>query len=124
MQDDDTANCLAKSKRTKLSLAAKHATCTDAKRAEKIMGAAAVGKAIVSAVWSAAKVRATVIANRRKKAMQDHVRENVEAGSTVYSDELNRMRGLDEIHPRSHQPRRGYVNGRFTPTAARTSGVC
>ena len=43
------------------------------------------------------EVRATVIPNRRKKAVQEHVREHVEAGSTVYSDELKSYEGLDEF---------------------------
>jgi hypothetical protein len=47
------------------------------------------GKAIVSAVLERhGEVRAKIIPNRRKKAIQAHVREHVEEGSTVYSDEL------------------------------------
>src|SRR5258708_6710813 len=74
------------------------------KLAEKIHGGGAVGKAIVSAVLERhGEVRATVIPNRRKKAVQDHVREHVEAGSTVYSDELKSYEGLDEF---THQESR------------------
>ncbi len=55
------------------------------------------GKAIVSAVLERhGQVRATVVPNRRKPAIQAHVREHVEAGSTVYSDELKSYEGLDE----------------------------
>src|SRR5579863_1918759 len=53
------------------------------------------GKAIVSAVLERhGEVRATVIPNRRKRAIQSHVREHVAEGSTVYSDELKSYEGL------------------------------
>ena len=65
------------------------------KRAEKIHGRGAVGKAIVSAVLERhGEVRATVLSDRRKKAVQGHIREHVEAGSTVYRDELKSYEGL------------------------------
>ena len=40
------------------------------------------------------KVRTTVIENRRKKTIQPEVREHVEAGSALYSDELLSYEGL------------------------------
>jgi transposase-like protein len=40
------------------------------------------------------KVRATVAENRRKKALQSLVRENVETGSNLYSDALKSYEGL------------------------------
>jgi transposase-like protein len=84
------------------------------KRAEKIHGRGAVGKAIVSAVLERhGEVRATVIANRRKKAVQEHVREHVEAGSTVYSDELKSYEGLDEFTHQVINHAEAYVNGRI-----------
>lgn len=67
------------------------------KRAEKIHGRGPVGKAIVAAVLErGGKVRARVIANRRKKALQALVNENVEPGSNLYSDELKSYDGLGE----------------------------
>jgi hypothetical protein len=80
------------------------------KRAAKIHGRGGAGKAIVSAVLErGGKVRATVIPNRRKKAIQEHVRQNVEAGSTIYSDELKSYQGLSEF---THQ------------SGAKISGAC
>jgi transposase-like protein len=84
------------------------------KRAEKIHGRGPVGKAIVSAVLERhGKVRATVIPNRRKKAVQDHVREHVEAGATVYSDELKSYEGLEEFTHQVINHAEAYVNGRI-----------
>ena len=68
------------------------------KRAEKITGTGPSGKAIVAAVLQrGGKVRATVVENRRKKSLQQLVRENVEAGSSVYTDALKSYEGLDEF---------------------------
>jgi transposase-like protein len=69
------------------------------------------GKAIVSAVLERhGEVRAKVIPNRRKKAIQSHVREHVEAGSTVYSDELKSYDGLDEYAHQVINHAETYVN--------------
>lgn len=68
------------------------------KRTEKITGTGPSGKAIVAAVLQrGGKVRATVVENRRKKSLQQLVRENVEAGSNVYTDALKSYEGLDEF---------------------------
>jgi transposase-like protein len=68
------------------------------KRAENITGTGPSGKAIVAAVLQrGGKVRATVMENRRKKALQQMVRANVEAGSSVYTDALKSYEGLDEF---------------------------
>jgi transposase-like protein len=68
------------------------------KRAEKITGTGPSGKAIVAAVLQrGGKVRATVVENRRKKSLQQLVRENVKAGSNVYTDALKSYEGLDEF---------------------------
>jgi transposase-like protein len=68
------------------------------KRAEKITGTGPSGKAIVAAVLQrGGKVRATVVESRRKKALQELVRKNVEAGSAVYTDALKSYEGLDEF---------------------------
>jgi transposase-like protein len=72
------------------------------------------GKAIVSAVLERhGKVRATVVPNRRKPAIQAHVREHVEAGSTVYSDELKSYDGLDEYTHAVINHAETYVNGQI-----------
>jgi transposase-like protein len=78
------------------------------KRKERISGRGSAGKAIVAAVLQrGGKVRATVVEKRRKKQLQELVRENVKAGSMVYTDELLSYDGLesDYIH-QDHQPRR------------------
>src|SRR5665213_37935 len=70
------------------------------------------GKAIVSAVLERhGEVRATVVPNRRKKAIQKHMREHVEAGSTVYTDELLSYDGLDEYTYAVINHAETYVNG-------------
>jgi transposase-like protein len=72
------------------------------------------GKAIVSAVLERhGEVRAKVIPNRRKKAIQTHVREHVEAGSTVYSDELLSYDGLDDFTHQVINHAETYVNGQI-----------
>ena len=65
------------------------------KRAEKIVGRGPGNKAIVAAVLErGGKVRAKVIGTRRKGDLQKLVRENVEVGSSVYSDALKSYEGL------------------------------
>lgn len=65
------------------------------KRAEKIKGRGPEGKTIVAAVLErGGKVRTKVIANRRKKSLQSLVRDNVEEGSALYSDDLKSYDGL------------------------------
>ena len=41
------------------------------------------------------EVRAFVVDNRRKKELQKHIREQVEAGSAIFSDELKSYGGLE-----------------------------
>jgi transposase-like protein len=76
------------------------------KRAEKITGRGAVGKAIVIGVLErtsekgASKVRTKVIPNTRKGTVQAEVREHVEPGAAVFSDALASYEGLapDYVH--------------------------
>jgi transposase-like protein len=66
-----------------------------AERARKITGRGPEGKAIVAAVLErGGKVRAKVVETRRKPELQALVRENVEAGSNLYSDDL---RSYDDL---------------------------
>jgi transposase-like protein len=100
-------------KPTKPTSAARPATCTKGKR-DKNRQLDNFGKAIVSAVLERhGEVRAKVIPNRRKKAIQAHVREHVEAGSTVYSDELKSYDGLDEYTHQVINHAETYVNGQI-----------
>jgi len=71
-----------------------------------IQGRGTVGKAIVSGVLQrgtkeeASKVKTRVIPNIRKHTLHKQVRDNVEKGSTLYTDELQSYQGLnaDFIH--------------------------
>ena len=59
------------------------------------------GKTIaVGIVERGGKVKTTVVERRRKKDLQAHIRDNVEAGSAIYSDELLSYDGLssDYVH--------------------------
>src|SRR5437879_10673257 len=68
------------------------------KRTEKITGRGPEGKTIVAAVLErGGTVRAKVCKTRRKLELQAMVRENVEAGSDLYSDALKSYDGLDEF---------------------------
>lgn len=64
-------------------------------RARKIKGRGPEGKAIVAAVLErGGKVRAKVVAKRKKADLQALVREHVEPGSALYSDALKSYEGL------------------------------
>jgi transposase-like protein len=66
------------------------------KRAEKIHGRGPEGKAIVfGMVERGGEVRATAIDTRKKKDLQKAIRENVEAGAAIFSDELKSYDGLE-----------------------------
>jgi transposase-like protein len=65
------------------------------KREEKITGRGPEGKTIVAAVLERhGQVRASVVQTRRKKPLQEMVRQHVEEGSKVYSDALKSYDGL------------------------------
>ena len=82
------------------------------KRAEKITGRGPDGKAIVAAVLErGGTVRAHVCKTRRKLQLQELVRENVEAGSSVYSDAMKSYDGLDEFQHHVVDHAIEYVNG-------------
>jgi transposase-like protein len=68
-----------------------------AKRAEKIHGTGGADKAIVfGMVERNGKVRAFHVDSRQRKELQDAIRENVEAGSAIFSDEWLSYEGLSE----------------------------
>jgi transposase-like protein len=67
-----------------------------AKRAEKIQGRGPEGKEIVfGIVERGGKVIAGHVDTRKKKELQALIRERVEAGSAIFSDELKSYEGLD-----------------------------
>lgn len=73
-----------------------------AKRERKITGTGGKDKTAVMGIMQrgkdgTSKVRTTVIANRKKKAIQAEVRKHVEAGAALYSDALKSYEGLTEF---------------------------
>jgi len=65
------------------------------KRAEKIHGTGGMDKAVVvGMVERDGRVRAIHVSARRKKELQAAIRENVEAGSAIFTDELKSYEGL------------------------------
>jgi len=85
-----------------------HAT----ERAEKIHGRGPDGKAIVAAVLErGGTVRAKVCSTRRKPELQALIRENVEAGSELFSDALKSYDGLDEFAHQVVDHAEEYVRG-------------
>src|SRR5260221_10319751 len=66
------------------------------KRAERITGRGPDGKAIVfGMVERGGKVIAGSVDTRKKGELQQQIRENIEAGSAIFSDELKSYDGLD-----------------------------
>ncbi len=83
------------------------------KRAEKIHGRGPEGKTIVAAVLErGGTVRAKVCKTRRKPELHAMIRENVEAGSFVYSDALKSYNGLTEFQHAVVDHAVEYANGR------------
>jgi transposase-like protein len=65
------------------------------KRREKIHGRGPVDKTIVAGVLErGGKVRTKVVTKRRKKQLQGLIRDNVESGSALFTDELKSYDGL------------------------------
>lgn len=82
------------------------------KRAEKITGTGGKDKTIVMGVLERkGEVRAHVIDNRKKKAVQAHVREHVLAGSAIFTDALKSYEGLDEFQHQVIDHAVAYVDG-------------
>ena len=82
------------------------------KRAEKIHGRGPEGKTIVAAVLArGGEIRAKVIKTRRKADVQTLVRENVEAGSNLYTDALKSYDGMNEFTHQVVDHAVEYVNG-------------
>src|SRR5580658_4935871 len=72
-------------------------------RARKITGTGGKDKTAVMGVLERgkdgkqSKVRVKVVPNRKKHALQSEVRKHVEAGSALYTDDLNSYKGLNEF---------------------------
>src|ERR1035438_8772947 len=83
-------------------IGAKSRNMHKAKRAEKIQGRGAQGKEIVFGMKErGGKVRAMHVEKRTKKELQSAVREHVEAGSAIFSDELLSYDGLESDYQHS-----------------------
>jgi transposase-like protein len=83
-------------------------------RREKARGRADFGKTIVAAVLErGGEVRATVVKTRRKHELQELVRENVEVGADLYTDELKSYDGLTEYRHEVINHAVTYVNGQI-----------
>lgn len=86
-------------------------------RARKITGTGGKDKTAVMGILErgadgkVSKVRTTVIANRKKKAIQGEVRTHVEAGAALYSDALKSYEGLDEFQHQVIDHAVAYVDG-------------
>jgi transposase-like protein len=83
------------------------------KRERKITGTGGKDKVVVMGMMErGGNVRAFVVDNRRKKELQKNVREHVEAGAAIFSDELKSYDGLESDY--QHQVINHaveYVNG-------------
>ena len=89
----------------------------DGSRVRKITGTGGKDKTAVVGILErgkdgTSKIRTTVIANRKKKAIQAEVRNHVEAGSALYSDALKSYEGLDEFEHQVIDHAVQYVDGK------------
>lgn len=88
-------------------------------RARKITGTGGKDKAAVMGVLERgkngkqSKVRTKVVANRKKHALQSEVRKHVEAGSALYTDDLNSYKRLDEFQHGVVDHAVQYVDGKI-----------
>jgi transposase-like protein len=68
-----------------------------ANRARKITGTGGKDKTVVMGMMErGGNVRAFVVDNRRKTELQKQVREHIEAGAAIFSDELKSYEGLEK----------------------------
>ena len=82
------------------------------KRRQKITGTGGKDKTVVlGMVERGGRVRAGVVETRKKAELQKYVRETIEAGSAIFSDELKSYEGLDEYQHAVINHAIEYVNG-------------
>src|ERR1022692_349675 len=68
----------------------------ESKRARVITGTGGKDKTIVMGMMErGGEVRAMVVGDRRRKQLQSNIREHVEAGAAIFSDELKSYKGLE-----------------------------
>jgi len=88
------------------------------KRARRITGTGGKDKTAVMGILErgqdgTSKVRATVVPNRKKGAIQAEVRKHVEAGAALYTDALKSYEGLDEFAHQVIDHAVAYVDGKI-----------
>src|ERR1035441_433171 len=82
------------------------------RRAAKITGTGGKDKtAVMGILERGGKIRASVIPNRKKKALQAEVRKHVEAGSALFTDALKSYEGLNEFEHQVVDHAVHYVDG-------------
>jgi transposase-like protein len=80
----------------------------------KGQGQAAKDKLIVMGILERGRrVRTQVIADRQKQTMQPIIRQHVEAGSAIFTDEMGGYKGLDDYRHQIIDHAVQYVNGRI-----------
>jgi len=83
-------------------------------RERKITGTGGKDKtAVMGILERGGKVRTKVIPNRKKSALQSEVRKHVEAGSALYTDDLNSYKGMSEFEHGVVDHAEKYVDGRI-----------
>lgn len=95
-------------------------------RRAKITGTGGKDKiAVLGVLERGGKVRAYVVADRRRDTLQARVRSNVEPGSNIYTDALGSYVGLSRDY--THEVidhAREYVDGQVHTNGIETSGAC
>lgn len=87
------------------------------KRAEKIKGRGPTGKTVVFGLLERksgkkpSRVAVKVVAGRKKKHLQPHLRDQVEAGSQVFTDDLKSYDGMSEYEHQFVNHAERYVDG-------------
>ena len=98
----------AKSRNMHKNVRARKITGTGGKDKTAVMGLLERGKN-----GKQSKVRTKVVANRKKHALQSEVRRHVEAGSALYTDDLNSYKGLTEFRHGVVDHAVQYVDGKI-----------
>ena len=95
-------------------------------RARKITGTGGKDKtAAVGVRQRGGEMRASLVPDRKRVTLHGHVREHVQPGATVYTDELESYSGLDrDFAPKPSTTPSATSKGGSTPTEPRTSGAC
>jgi transposase-like protein len=95
MQDNDGGKLAGEVEVDETFIGGKSRNMHASKRARKITGTGGKDKTVVIGMMErGGNVRAFVVDNRRKKELQKNIREHVEAGAAIFSDELKSYEGL------------------------------